>query len=758
MSIDSGGLIVTPEPWMPIWADNGIPPDTAAANRELRQPAQAVPGDPFLAEAGGGALTYRTPGQREAVRAVLAADRGETVLAVLPTGSGKTLVATVAARLAKPEVTLYIVPTVALALDIERRIRADYGLDEPIAYHGSLSPQEKVAFRERLRSGEQWIVVTSPEAATTALAPALRALASEGRFRYFVVDEAHIVASWGGAFRPAFQALAGLRRQLEVSSLAARTHFTTVLLTGTLDEYGLQLLERFFSDGGATLVVAQTTRPEPAYWSVPCVDELEKEQLLIEAVRHLPRPLLIYTSLVAGTQSTNTQDVVGWLRKAGFRRYAEVTGQTNSAQRRAVVAALRCDGRIDEDCDVVVASSAFGLGMDIEDVRSVIHACVPESLDRYYQEVGRSGRDGKASVSLLIHSPSDDEVALNLSRRGNIGPEKAWLHWEAMRRGSTGSGSKITVSLTAAHPGIFAPASEANRGWNLHTLTLMELAGMIELHWSPPSLAPPDSATDEEIQELLLAQFETVEVEIKQGDLHEQMFKQRILDARELSGGAATASLALMQTLLSHQDVCFNQTFGNAYRLNRSNGDVLHVDVHCGGCAASRHAHEIPGQHGPSPFPYVSRRQQAPPRLLEGLLRSGRSCSITYFSAASAPWGELEAVLRRLIEAGVQLLVYPFDGQRTVGHIGQLRRSEWLATELLPTWIDRLAPPPMVTAVVLPPACDDYEVRRLLRHRDDLDALIVIHDASQRGPESTKWLLRELISPSVDVSTALARI
>lgn len=749
---------VTAQPWLPTWADNGVSPELAAANRGFRQPSQAVPGDPFLPRVSGGSEHYRTPAQREAIRAVLASQPGETVLAVLPTGTGKTLVATAAAFLAKPRMTLLVVPTVSLALDLERRLTEDYDLHGPIAYHAGLREEEKEALRTRLRGREQWIVVTSPEATITSLAPTLEALATEGNLGYFVIDEAHIVASWGGAFRPAFQALAGLRRRLKSLATGAHADFTTVLLTGTLDDHGLRLLEHFFAEGELTLVAAQATRPEPAYWSIRCTDE-DKRQCLVEVIRHLPRPLIVYTSLVTGEQAVNTRDVIRWLRDAGFSRVAAVTGTSNTSERQAAISALRCEGSVRDDRDIVVASSAFGLGVDIADIRAVVHVCVPESLDRFYQEVGRGGRDGNASVSLLIHSPADRQVAQRLSAQDNIGPDKAWLRWRAMHDGSATVHGRLSVSLTAAHHAVVAPSSDANLSWNLHTLTMMELAGMVRLHWSPP-LAVPKTESDADIEAFYEAHFKRVQIDVLHGDLDdEELFKSRFVQARQRSGGAAVASLAKLETLVDHLQTCHNALFAHAYTLHPSTGDVAHVDVRCGGCPVCRSTGKLPWSGGTRlPSPYLSRSHRAKPAQLLPLLGIGNSCSITYIGTLAASWDELEPLIRRLVDGGIRLLVVPVDGRRIVERMTQRAGVAWFAAEMLGSWLDRDWPSPLASVVVLPPDAGEVALQRILQARNEVDALVIIHEHHQRGPRRSKALLRELLRPSVDLATALGRI
>ena len=175
---------------------------------------------------------------------------------------------------------------------------------------------------QRFREGVQWLIITSPEAACTALARPLEAAAAEGRLDLFAIDEAHIVAEWGDAFRPAFQTLAGLRRRI-LGPRARRPRPVTVMLTATLDDYGLQALRRLFPGDRELLVSAQVTRPEPSWWMSHCGTEDDKRERFLEACRHLPRPLIVYTSLHTSERSTNVPTV----RVLAGRRRADQRGQ-----------------------------------------------------------------------------------------------------------------------------------------------------------------------------------------------------------------------------------------------------------------------------------------------------------------------------------------------------------------------------------------------------------------------------------------------
>jgi superfamily II DNA helicase RecQ len=421
------------DPWTPSWlpGSEDIAPDAAAAAGRRRRRDERVVGDPFLLRLDPNISSYLTAGQRQAVRTVLSSPPDRTIVVNLPTGSGKTLAAIAPGLLNRQHGrTVVVVPTTTLALDHERRL-AEQLREDPSratsAYHGGLSTEDKERLRSEFRSGDTPVLFTSPESLVGGLSWVLDDVAAKGELAYFVVDEAHIISEWGDEFRPEFQAMAGIRRHLRRRMLeSGRAPFRTVLMTGTLTEPTLETILGIFGDDNTDpeVVSSVLVRPEPEYWIASTADSAdERDQRLLEAVASLPRPVLVYTTLVRDRQyrggSLSTQRAEALLKQAGYRRIARVDGDTSPARRRAVIAALRGDPatRTATECDIVVASSAFGLGVDISDVRSVIHACVPETIDRYYQDVGRAGRDGRASVSVMSPGPDDRDTARALNHR-----------------------------------------------------------------------------------------------------------------------------------------------------------------------------------------------------------------------------------------------------------------------------------------------------------------------------------------------------
>ena len=256
----------------------------------------------------------------------------------------------------------------------------------PLAYHSGLDEEAKRRVRSAIRDGSLPIVFASPEAIMGPLRGPLFDAARQGRLKLFAVDEAHVIAQWGQGFRPEFQSIAGLRDAL-LDACPPTEQFRTLLLTATLTPDCFATLQFLFGRGNCQLISELSLRAEPGFLVSLAAHEPERISRIIEGIRYLPRPLILYTTLRRPAEEWHDR-----LLGAGFRRLRMVRGGDLSDEEGEAILRDWRRGAI----DIIVATSAFGLGMDQAEVRSVIHACLPETIDRYYQEVGRGGRDGNA--------------------------------------------------------------------------------------------------------------------------------------------------------------------------------------------------------------------------------------------------------------------------------------------------------------------------------------------------------------------------
>ena len=578
-----------------------------AARQRLDVPADAI------VQRKLGLPTFTGAGQREVARALIHLPPEITLIANLPTGSGKSLLAQLAPLIdGDGHMALTIVPTVALAIDQARRMskllqqQVPGWQPIPLAYHGGLTHEERAQVHRAMRQGSQKMLFTSPESATGVLRESLEAAATAGRLTHVIVDEAHLVATWGQGFRPEFQLLPALIRHLrQLSENNAGRAIRVALASGTLTPASVAVLQQHFGPPSATQVVSGVhLRAEPRYAVFRCADEAARRQRVVEVLKAAPRPFILYV-----TRPPVAQEFLDLLRAEGFTRIAAFTGSTGPQDRERLLTAWTAN-----QLDGMVATSAFGLGVDKADVRTIIHATMPESLDRFYQEVGRGGRDGLASVSLLIYTEEDVDQARGLSQQTLIGNELAFERWQSMighpvpHASATGW---VWVDLERRRADI-AGNSPVNRDWNLRTLNLMAMAGLVELVGLRATRPGLDIAVEEALSgaEPIYAAVRILNPEHGR----KVTFAARMNEARAISNQAASAGVAAMLSVACGE-VEMSTALRDLYTLNQSNAYAA-VSVCCGGCAQHWKVRVDSAHYRP---PYVHRIDRFSPRAVTGL-------------------------------------------------------------------------------------------------------------------------------------------
>ena len=427
--------------------------------------------------------SYKSYEQKLAVHTALKLPAGHTLLISLPTGGGKSLVTQMLSG-TSAGLTVVIVPTVALALDqyyaARQNLRDDSGI---YCYRGEQSAAERDAIIQALRERKAGMLFTSPEAVfkNPELFRLLDTAAEERYLADIVVDEAHVVPDWGVFFRPDFQIFSIVLKKWRRSS---GNHIRTFLLSATLsDDVVDTLFSLFGSEGCNVQVRCDALRPEPRFYFRSVKSKKEQEDKTAEAVRLLPKPMVIYV-----LEPREASALQKRLKQEGYQNIPLFTGETREAERDRVL-----KGWKDSEFDVVIATSAFGIGVDKPDVRSVLHACCPENLSRYYQEVGRGGRDGLPSVSLFLPYQSqydksaDVRRALGLVNKRVLTVARAVIRWNGMLKSPHAiiDGDECILD-TSSTPSTMTEeeaeyAGNRNAAWNINLLLFLYRVGFIDL-------------------------------------------------------------------------------------------------------------------------------------------------------------------------------------------------------------------------------------------------------------------------------------
>ena len=339
------------------------PPGPEAARRVLRE----VFGHP----------SFR-PGQEPIIDAVLA---GRDCVGIMPTGAGKSLTYQIPARLLGGT-TLVLSPLIALMKD-QVDAMARVGLRAAFL-NSSLAPEERRERVRALRAGELELLYAAPEGLEASVGGAIEGAG----LRLIAVDEAHCISHWGHDFRPAYRNLAGLKARFRVPVLALTATATREVTHDIAAQLGM-------SD--PLVVRGSFLRRNLRLHALKKGDGLRGR----DAVLRLVRARRGQSGIVYALSRRSVEETAEHLRSHGVRAEAYHAGM--EADERARVQDAFQSGAV----EVVVATVAFGMGIDKPDIRFVIHRDLPRSIEAYYQEIGRAGRDGEPSTCVLLYSWAD---------------------------------------------------------------------------------------------------------------------------------------------------------------------------------------------------------------------------------------------------------------------------------------------------------------------------------------------------------------
>ncbi|GBF31838.1 ATP-dependent DNA helicase RecQ [Desulfocucumis palustris] len=595
---------------------------------------------------------YISREQKAIISASMCLPPGHTLLACLPTSGGKSLVGqmpafffteggTISGAVTEAGSSIVVVPTVALAIDQAQSAgkyfkNAISDEHRPAAYYGNVGEAEKKRIYSGLKNGTLPLLFISPEA--TLSAPFQRVLleaARRGRLNSLIVDEAHIVVDWGRSFRPEFQFLSSFRRRLLEES---HGRLKTVLLSATLTEWTSAIIRELFAeDGNLVEIRGDALRPEPMFWLDRSRSEEEREEKILNILPLLPRPIILYV--------TKPERARAWLSKIkdrGFSCAETFTGETTSGQREYI---LRRWG--DNELDIIVATSAFGMGVDKPDIRTVIHCCLPESINRFYQEVGRGGRDGFPSISILSYVPLvDSDETFHLINSSVLTAENIASRWESMRARPV----EWTCGDTFWADTDYKPPHLEDKITGQRNADFNEIALLFLVRKKYIDIL--DTRDGQNLRRQVLVRMSKLDVLQNQGALLEE-----IAPLRERDWDYISLELQVMKDLAANSKTCWANSFVQTYSLTTEL---------CGGCPACRRKNLLPYNSwqslriwGQENLPVAS----CISGLLSTWLGCGKEVLLYHSDAEPLSMHDLIALAQGLLKDGARQLIIPEPAQ-----------------------------------------------------------------------------------------------
>ncbi len=322
---------------------------------------------------------------------------GGNAIVLMPTGGGKSICYQIPA-LCRDGVGVVISPLIALMRDqVESLLQAGV---RAAALNSSLTDEERWDIRADLRAGRLDLIYVSPE---RLLLSSFLDILDEAKIALFAIDEAHCVSQWGHDFRPEY---------MKLDILAQRfPGVPRVALTATADPQTREDVRRRLKLDGAELFISSFDRPNIRY-EIALKSDPRKQLLSFIRERHAGDSGIVYC-----LSRAKVDDTAEWLRSQGIDALPYHAGLDIGTRQRNQDAFLKGDGV------VVVATIAFGMGIDKPDVRFVAHFDLPSSLEAFYQETGRAGRDGLAAETLLLYGMQDVVQRQKMIESGEAPPE-----------------------------------------------------------------------------------------------------------------------------------------------------------------------------------------------------------------------------------------------------------------------------------------------------------------------------------------------
>lgn len=422
---------------------------------------------------------FKSIRQKLAVNGILNMPEGYTALVSLPTGGGKSLITQTMAYQKKEGLTIAVVPTVSLAMDQVRVAKKNIkvALESEIAcYYSDLSQVEKRNIIDRIENRKLRLLFISPEALikNKLFKQTIEIANDAGYLKNIIIDEAHIVIEWGNFFRVDYQCLEPWRNNLYEKN----SKLKTVLLSATYGKNTVKILKSMFVTGDKWIEIrCDALRREPRFELVKATSFSDKNKKIRELLRCLPRPMIVYVM-----RPDQAEKIKKMANDIGISNVETFTGKTKSDERSRII-----DEWSKNQFDIIIATSAFGVGVDKSDVRTVLHLYVPDNPNAYYQELGRGGRDGLPCLSVMCVYPDEDLESAFYMTDKVLGSDKILGRWESMLNSYTSTrGIDYCTLDTSVKPNYNSvdyaeDTSTVDQRWNIYVILLLRRYNMIKI-------------------------------------------------------------------------------------------------------------------------------------------------------------------------------------------------------------------------------------------------------------------------------------
>lgn len=507
---------------------------------------------------------FKTIEQKIAVNGAMNTPDGYTTLVSLPTGGGKSLITQAMAYQKNRGLTIVVVPTVSLAMDQVRAAKNNIKHDtknEIFCYYSGNDDRLITEIISGIKNETARLLFLSPEALikNIRIKNTIDEANTNRYLKNIIIDEAHIVIEWGTFFRVDYQCLEAWRNNLLINNSELRT----ILLSATFEKKTVRNLKQMFANNDKWIEVrCDSLRKEPRFSLVQAKSFSDKKRKMLELIRLLPRPMIIYV-----TSPEKAERIKNEIINIGFSNVETFTGKTKAKDRERIINEWASD-----EYDIIIATSAFGVGVDKNDVRTVLHLYIPENPNKYYQELGRGGRDGLPCLSVMcIEKEEDLSSALKMEDKV-LKTDKIIGRWFSMLNSRTSKRYANIVTLdTSVKPnynnyGDDDYVEDGNKGdiqWNVYVILLLRRYDLIGI---------TDMTFD------ISTQYYYISVIIKEDTLRYDNAEtlKLISEIREKEANKFKSDFKLMQTSIKESErICWSEMFYESYGL---------VSEFCAGC------------------------------------------------------------------------------------------------------------------------------------------------------------------------------